>query len=210
MILMIDWSLSHFPLEMHVWDWWVLWQESHQVEIEEVWVVQEDLGLMWLLVEEQRSGWEETSANTSNEEEGVVHIEDNSSGVEALDWELSNSHKTEDESSLGSVEVVEIGSGIRLEGWSGKELLWLVSWEPRFNNLKIVSSLISPFWKPLLNLMGGETETDELTILNVLWHLVVDHSSLLIIVGVLNNTLATSLVLLTCSSCVAKPLDAYL
>jgi hypothetical protein len=69
--------------------------------------------------------------------------------------------------------------------WSDDDVVGLALWEPRRKNIEIFLSFWCPCWKPFFDFVGGQTETDEVVVLHVIGHLVVHHSSLLIVEGVL-------------------------
>jgi hypothetical protein len=62
MVLMEDGSLSSSPLSVGVWKRWVLWQDSCDVPVEEVWIIDQSLGVDGLIVHHDRSGELQSSA----------------------------------------------------------------------------------------------------------------------------------------------------
>ena len=185
-VLMEDWSLSGSPLEMGILDWWVSWEHSAEVEPEEVWVVLQSSQVVLMTVGDEWSLVSQTSTKSLGHKEYNVEVGDPASDVEVLDWKLSDNQKAKEASNLGSRGVggiVPVGLG----DWSNDDVLVVTLLEPGAEDVEILLSLISPGWKPLLGLMRRKTETDEIMILNVVSHLIVQHSSLSIIMGVLKG-----------------------
>ena len=184
MVLMVHWLLSISPLSMGIWHWWVLWQDSGKLHPEHVWVVEERSHSVMVVVENDWSLMSQTSTSTSGHVSDQVDVYKGASGVETLDWQLSNDGKSKRASDLSSGDVaghVPVGFGAR----SCEHLFVLALWEPRLEDCDVLLGLWGPAWKPLFDLLGRETEADKVVVLNVVWHLVVDHSSLSIIEGIL-------------------------
>jgi len=55
MVLMEDWLLSCLPFSMSVRKGRVLGENSGQVPIEEVWIIDQGLSMEWLIVVDERS-----------------------------------------------------------------------------------------------------------------------------------------------------------
>ena len=126
----------------------------------------------------------QTSANSSRHEEYHVCISYPASHVEILNWELSNHSQAKQASDLGSCCVVGPVVSWFLS-WSRNNFIHLAAWEPRSQNIEFLSSLRSPFREPFINLMGRNTKANQLIVFNIIGDLVVEHSPLSIIVGVL-------------------------
>ena len=95
MILMEDWGLSSSPLSVCIWKRWVLWENLSDVPEEEIWVVDQCLGVEGVVIEEDRSS---SAHNTSSQSLGHevydVEVSNPASDVEVLDWKLSDSEKS--------------------------------------------------------------------------------------------------------------------
>ena len=76
-------------------------------------------------------------------------------------------------SSGGIVGPVPVGLG----DWSNDDVLSLALWEPRGKDVEILLGLLGPAWKPLLHGVLGETETNQVVVLNVFRSLIVSHPS---------------------------------
>lgn len=186
MVLMEHWVLPNSPLEVSVGHRRVLRENSSEVPPKEVWVVVQSSLVDVVVVHGDWPLEPESSSNAVTHEEVQVSPSDPASHIEVLNWKLSDGSKSEQDSDLtsgGIVGPVEV----RLAGWSGDEVVHLVSWEPRREDVELLLSLWSPSWKPLLNLVSRNTETDEVVVLDVVSDLVVHHSSLSIIISVLQS-----------------------
>ena len=182
--LMVDGSLSSSPLSMGVRNWRVLGESSAEIPPEEIWVVQKSSEVELVVVGNQRSLVSETTAKTSVDEVKDPEVSEDASSVEGFDGELSDGHKTEKASNLGSggvVGPVEVGS----LGRSDNHLVSVGLGEPRLENIEVFLSLISPSWGPLFDLVGRNTKANQFFILPIVSDLIVKHSSLTIIIGVL-------------------------
>lgn len=186
MVLMVDWSLPSAPLTVSIWHWWVAWQNTADIPPEEVWVVEESALVEPMVIEHDWSLVSQTSANTTGHEEDHVSVGDPASHVEVLDWQLSNDGETQEASDLSSSRIVG-PVVVRRLSWSSNDLTGLLSWEPRSQNVEFFLGLGSPLWEPLINLVGRQTETDQLIVFNVVCNLIVQLSTLSIIESVLNK-----------------------
>merc|ERR1719498_673972 len=65
MVLMEDWSLSSSPLSVGIWHRWVLWENSGQVQPEDIWVVKESSGVELMVVHNDWSLVSQTSSSSS-------------------------------------------------------------------------------------------------------------------------------------------------
>ncbi len=139
MVLVEDWLLSGPPLSVGIWDWWVLWQHVAQGPVDQIWVVHQCLRVEWVIV---KHDWTVKQKSTATSSDAVVDDEgvgESASGVEVLDWELTDGEKSEDDSHLGLGGVaghVEV----RLVGWSG-DLSALASWEPALDLMWTINSV---------------------------------------------------------------------
>ena len=183
-VLMEDGSLSGPPLAVGVWNWRVSGKHPADVPPEEVWVVEQSSVVELTVVSHQGSLVPQTSAQATADEEHHPHVGEDASSVERLDWQLTDDGQAEQASQLSSGGVVGPVK-VRLLNWSHDHLVSLRVVEPRLKDLQIGLSLLGPAWLPLLDLVGGDTETNELTILSVVSDLVVDNASLSVIVGIL-------------------------
>ena len=148
----------------------------------------------------------ETTSKTSVDKIENPDVGENTSSVEGFDRELSDGHQTEKASDLSARSIVGPVE-IRSLTWSNNHVVSFRLGEPRLKNIEVFFGLISPSWLPLLDLMGRNTETNKLFILPIISDLIVDHSSLTIIISVL---IGLKYVILTCSSWVWKFYGRYL
>ena len=103
---MIHWGLSSSPLSVSIRNWRVLGESTADVPPEEVGVVQQSSEVELIVVGNQRSLISETTAQSSVDKVENPKIGNDTSSVEGFDWELSNSHKAEKASHLGSRGIV--------------------------------------------------------------------------------------------------------
>ena len=130
-VLMENWGLHHSPVVGRVPGHWVGGHLSGQVQVEEVWVVQQRLVEVGVVLENHGSVLKESSAQSSQNEEGDIAVHNPRSDVEALHWELSNEEQSEGDSHLGSGGVVgEVE--VTLVSWSGDQIVHSVPRDPRF------------------------------------------------------------------------------
>jgi len=182
-VLMVDGSLSGSPLTVSIRNWGVLGQNAADIPEEEIGVVDKGLSVHGVVVHADRSLDRETTSESSNDKEDNPGVSDSASNMEVLDRELTDNSKTEEDSKLSSSAVVGPVEVRSVDG-SG-DFVHLSLGEPRVKDGKIMGSLIGPHEASLSNGMIGHTETDELTVLNVLGDLGVDSTSHSIIIGVL-------------------------
>ena len=181
---MVDWRLACLPLAVSIWHWWVLWKHAGEVPVEQVWVVLQGLHVVWVIVEEDWAVELETTAKTSDHEPDGVAVGDKASGIEILDWQLTDHQKTEGNTDLGAGSVVGWVK-VRLVDWSGHLAEVAVTWEPRSQDGHVTLSLWGEGWKLFLKSVLGQTEANKLIVLNVLRNLWVHLSSLEIIISIL-------------------------
>ena len=106
MVLMENRGLSGSPLAVSVWNRWVLGQNLSQVPPEEIWVVNEGLGMDGMVVHDNGSSVSETSSETTGHEVDEPSVCEPASHIEVLDRKFSNEHETKDASQLSARCVV--------------------------------------------------------------------------------------------------------
>jgi len=99
-------GLSGLPLSVCIGDRWVSGKDFSQVPVEEVWVVDEGLGMDGVVVHDNGARVAETSAESTSHEVDNPCISKPASHVEVLDWEFSNEEKAKEASELGARSVV--------------------------------------------------------------------------------------------------------
>ena len=179
-ILMEHGVLPGSPLSVSIGDGRVSGEDTGKIPPVQVGVVKESTGVETLVVAHHWSLISEATADSLGPEEDNPAVDEPASGVEVLDWELSDDQEAEEAADLGaggvaSPVVVRSGTG------SNVHLLSLATGEPGSEHSEIGLSLRSPVGHPLFNLVGGDTEADEVIILDVVGDLPVDHSLLPII-----------------------------
>ena len=85
MILMVDWCLSCSPFSVGIGNRWVLGENSGNVPVEEVWIVDQSLGVNTMVVHNNWSVVLETSTETSDHEVHNPSVSDPASDIEILD-----------------------------------------------------------------------------------------------------------------------------
>mgnify|MGYP000023275364 FL=1 len=128
-VLMEYWGLSSSPLSVGIWNWWVLWENSAEVPPEEIWVVHQSSSVELMVVHDNWSLVSETSSESLRNEEHQVEVRQPASDVEVLNWELSDSSQSNEDSKLtsgGVVGPVPVGLG----DWSDNDVFSLALWEP--------------------------------------------------------------------------------
>ena len=94
MILMVDGSLSGSPLSVSIGNRWVLGQDSCHVPVEQVWVVDQSLGVDTVVVHHNRSVVLESSTEASYNEVDDPTVSQPTSYIEVLDGKLSDEEET--------------------------------------------------------------------------------------------------------------------
>lgn len=186
MVLMEDRSLSGSPLAVSIGHRRVSGENARNVPPEEVRVVQQSSHVEARVVGDHGSLVSETTADAVGHKEGHPQVGEDATSVEVLDGELTDDSETEEASELGASSIVgpvEVGL---LDG-TNDHLLGSAAVEPRSEHIKVLFGLISPGGRPLLDLVRRQTEANKLAVLSVISDLVVHHSSLSIIVGVLHD-----------------------
>jgi hypothetical protein len=204
-VLMVDGGLSGSPFAVCIRNWGVLGQDTADIPEEEVGVVDQGFGVHGIVIQADGSLLGESTAQSSDDEEDNPGVSDSASDMEILDGELTDDSETEEDSQLsattvvGPVEVGTVdGAGDFVHGSSGEPGFKLSQNDGyKISNytydVKVLHSLISPDRLGLLDNMIGHTETDELSILNVLRNLGVKTTSHSIIIGVLKNKTVRSI-----------------
>lgn len=130
-VLMEDWLLPGSPLTVGIWDWWVLWKNTGESPVQQVWVVLQGLEMPWMVVENNWAVLEKTTATTSDAVVDNPDVGESASCIEVLDWEFTDGSESKEKSQLGVGGVgCEVEAG--LMHWSG-DMSGLVSWEPLFD-----------------------------------------------------------------------------
>jgi len=185
-VLMVDRVLSGSPLAVSIGDRRVGGQHTGQGPVEQVGVVRKRLGLLGVVVQENRAVCLETTTDTTDNEEHDPSVGETATGVEALDRELTDESESEEASPLGTGSVagpVEVGF---VDG-SG-HFLHVAAGEPRAENSEVFLGLGRPVGQLLFEDVLRDTEANELTVLNVLGSLGVNLSTVPVIVSILNET----------------------
>ena len=105
-ILVIDGGLSGSPLSVSVGARWVSGQNLSQVPVEEIWVVDQGLGVQGVVVQHDGARVSETSAETTQHEVHEPSVSQPASYIEVLDGKLSNEEKTQKATYLSASSVV--------------------------------------------------------------------------------------------------------
>ena len=127
-VLVVHWVLSSGPLSASIWYWWVLWQNAGQSPLEEVWVVSQSLRVEGMVPQDQWAVVSQTTAAASDDVVDDPEVGKGGSGIEVLDWELTDGEESEDHAELGTAGVVSEVE-VRLVDWTGN-LEHLAAWEP--------------------------------------------------------------------------------
>ena len=147
-VLMIDGSLSCAPFAVCIGNGWVLGEDTSDGPVEEVWVVDESLGVEGVIVKHKRAIVTKTTAYTSDDEVADPSIGQPASNIEVLDGEFANDSESEKDANLstcGVVGPVEVG----LVGRSSDHAK-VVLGEPRLEDVHVVEGLGSPLELTLL------------------------------------------------------------
>lgn len=182
-VLMVDRGLSGSPFAVCVGNWRVLGQDTADIPEEEVGVVDQGLGVHGVVVQADGSLLSESTTQSSNNEEHNPGVSDSASNMEIFDGELTNDSETEEDSQLSATAVVgpvEVGT---VDGAS--DFVHGSAGEPGLKDGEVFDGLIGPHGLGLLDNVIGHTETNELSILNVLRNLGVKTTSHSVIIGVL-------------------------
>ena len=175
--------LASLPLAVSIGYGRVLGQNSGQTPVQEVGVVGQGLGVDARVVEHDGAIVEETTAETTHNEPHNVEVSDPASHVEVFDGQLTDDGKTEHASKLGTGGIVRV---IEVRSVNGAcNLVHLSGREPASQDLDVTLGILGQTRELLLQFLLGETETDQVTVLDVLRGLGVNLSSLEIIVGIL-------------------------
>lgn len=188
-VLMVDWSLASSPLAVRIGHRWVLGQHAAYRPVEQVWVIDQCLGVERMIVEHQGAISAETTADTPNNEVHDPAVGKQAPRVEVLDGQFTNDGETENDTNLGPGRIV-CPVEVRLVSRSCDHAK-IVTWEPTFQNGKVVLSLRSQFELTLFKDVLADTETDKFAILDVFRGLWIDSSPLAVIVSVLKSSSKT-------------------
>ena len=165
-VLVIDWSLASSPLAVRIGHRWVLRENTSDGPVEEVWMVDQRLGVEGVIVEDQGTVVSETASNTSNDEVTDPAVCEPAPHVEVLDGELTDDSEAEQYTDLSSGSIVSPVEGGLVCG-SGDHAEIILR-EPALEHVHIMDSLGSPFELTFLKGVFRDTETDKFTILNVI------------------------------------------
>lgn len=135
-VLMVHRGLSGSPLSVCIGYRWVSWQDLCQVPVEQVWVVDQRLGVEGVIVHHDGSRVAETSSETTGHEVNGPGISQPASNVEVLDGEFSNEEETEQAAELGARSVVGPVK-VRAVNWAGDNALHVVAREPASQLIKM-------------------------------------------------------------------------
>ena len=184
-VLMVDRRLPGAPLAVRIGNRRVLGEDTGDGPVEQVGVVNQGLSVEGMVIKDDGPVVTETAANTSNDEPADPAVREPATNVEVLDGKLTDDSKTKNNTKLSTgciVGPVEVGL---VGGTSdhGKVLLG----EPALEHIHVVKGLLGPLELTLLENVLRDTETDELTILNVVRDLGVHSSAHFVIIGVLTS-----------------------
>ena len=185
-VLVEDGSLPSPPLAVGIGHWRVSWEHSADVPPEKIWIVEQGSVVELTIVSHEWSLVSQASSESSANKEHHPEVSEDATSVERLDGQFTNYGQTKEASQLGSSGVVG-PVPVRLLHWSHDHLVSLGVVEPRVQDLQIFLGLVGPAGLPLLDLVGGNAETDQLTILRIVGDLVVNDASLSVIVGILQG-----------------------
>lgn len=147
-VLMIDGSLSCAPFAVCIGNGWVLGEDASDGPVEEIWVVDESLGVEGVIVKHKRAIVTKTTADTSNDEVADPSVGQPASNIEVFDGEFANDSESEKNANLsacGVVSPVEVGLVSRSSD-HGK----IVLGEPRLEDVHVVEGLGGPLELTLL------------------------------------------------------------
>ena len=182
-VLMEDWSLASAPLAMRIRHRWVLGENAGDCPVEQVRVVDESLGVEGMIVENNRAVVAKTTSDTADDEVADPAVGQPATNVEVLDGQFADHGEAEEHTKLRAGSIVgpvEIG----LVSWASNDGK-VIPGEPALKDLLIVEGLGCPFELSLLEGVFRDTETNEVTVLDVVSRLGVDSTSEFIVVGVL-------------------------
>lgn len=128
-VLVIDGSLSGSPLSVCIGYRWVSWQDLCQVPVEQVWVVDQRLGVEGVIVHHDGSRMAETSSESTGHEVNDPCVSQPASHIEILDGKLSNEEETKQAAELSATCVVSPVE-VRAINWAGDNALHVVAREP--------------------------------------------------------------------------------
>jgi len=182
-VLMVHWGLTSLPLAVCIRHRRVLGQDTSNGPVEQFRVVDEGLGVEGMVVKDEGTVVTETATDTTDDEVADPTVCEPATNVEVLDGQLTDDGKAEEDTNLsagGVVSPVEV----RLVGRS-RDHAQVSSGEPALEDGHIVHGLRGPLELSLSKGVFGDTETDQLAILNVVSNLRVDSSPDSVVVGVL-------------------------
>lgn len=180
---MEDRLLTSHPLAVSIGNRGVGRQHAGHIPVEQIRVVSKSLGVIGMVVQDNRPVVAETATNTTDNEVHDPNVCETSANVEVLDGQFTNGHKTEKATKLSTrsvVRIVEVGTI-----YGARYLTHLALGEPAGNNSEVLLGTGSPCRHALLKVVFGQTETDELVVGDVIRGLGVNLTTLKIIISVL-------------------------
>ena len=105
-VLVIDWSLSCAPLAVSIGHRWVARQHSRNRPVEQVRIIDECLGIEGVVVKDNGSIVLETTANAPDDEPHDPAVSKPATHGEALDRQLTNEQKAEENAKLSARSIV--------------------------------------------------------------------------------------------------------
>ena len=105
-VLVIDWVLSSSPLAVRIGHRWVLGQHAADGPVEQIWVVDQSLGVEGVIVEHDWAISFETTTDTPNNEVADPAVGQEAPRVEVLDWQLANHGESEKHTDLSPRRIV--------------------------------------------------------------------------------------------------------
>jgi hypothetical protein len=147
-VLVIDGSLSCAPFAVCIGHRWVLGENASDSPVEQVWVIDESLGVEGVIVQHNWAVVTETATDTTDDEIADPSVGQPAANIEVLDGQFTDHSESEEDANLSSggvVGPVEVG----LVSRSGDHAQILLG-EPALKNVHIVESLGSPLELTLL------------------------------------------------------------
>ena len=182
-VLMVDRGLSSSPLSVRIGHGRVLGDHAEHSPVVQIGVVEQRLGVELMVPKDEGAIMAETTTDTTDDEEDDPSVGQPATNVEVLDGQFADHGEAEEHTKLRAGSIVgpvEIG----LVSWASNDGK-VIPGEPALKDLLIVEGLGSPFELSLLEGVFRDTETNEVTVLDVVSRLGVDSTSEFIVVGVL-------------------------
>ena len=141
-VLVIDGSLSGAPFAMGIRHGWVLRENAGDSPVEQVWVIDESLGVEGVIVQHNGAVVTETTTDTTDDEIADPSVGQPAANIEVLDGQFTDHGESEEDAELGARGVVGPVE-VRLVGGArdhGQVLLG----EPAGQHVHVMESLGSP------------------------------------------------------------------